>query len=234
MKKKISMLLVLCLLLLSGCAAVPAASAGSSAEEEAVYTLDRVVVLSRHNIRSPMSGSGSVLAGITPHEWFPWTSNPSELSLRGAVLETMMGQYFRLWLEEEGLIPENWQPEEGDLRFYANAKQRTLATAKYFSAGLLPVAQVPIESNAPYDTMDPVFSPVLHFVTEEYAEDVEAQIAGMGGEDGFAGIQAGLEDAIIRLMDVTDMEESKAYQAGEYGDLLTDGMELVLEEGKEP
>jgi cytidine deaminase len=38
MKKKISVLLVLCLVLLSGCAAVPAASAGSGAAEEAVYT----------------------------------------------------------------------------------------------------------------------------------------------------------------------------------------------------
>ena len=65
-------------------------------------TLDRVVILSRHNIRSPLSGSGSLLGDITPHEWFQWTSNPSELSLRGAVLETLMGQYFRLWLEQEG------------------------------------------------------------------------------------------------------------------------------------
>ena len=97
--------------------------------EQSGYTLDRVVILSRHNIRSPLSGSGSLLGDITPHEWFSWTSAPSELSLRGAVLETMMGQYFRLWLEEEGLFPENWQPEENAVRFYANAKQRTLATA---------------------------------------------------------------------------------------------------------
>lgn len=47
------------------------------------YQLEQVVVLSRHNIRSPLSGSGSVLGSITPHEWFAWSSNPSELSLRG-------------------------------------------------------------------------------------------------------------------------------------------------------
>ncbi|MBR3105649.1 MAG: glucose-1-phosphatase, partial [Clostridia bacterium] len=76
--------------------------------EQSDDTLDRVVILSRHNIRSPLSGSGSLLGDITPHEWFQWTSNPSELSLRGAVLETLMGQYFRLWLEQEGLFPENY------------------------------------------------------------------------------------------------------------------------------
>ena len=197
-------------------------------------TLDRVVVLSRHNIRSPLSGSGSLLGDITPHAWYDWTSNPSELSLRGAMLETTMGQYFRLWLEHEGLFPENYLPDETAVRFYANAKQRTLATARYFSAGLLPVAEVPIESHAAYDTMDPTFTPALTFVTEEYARDVEAQVAELGGVAGIEGIHAGLMDAIALLMDVTDMEESEAYQAGTYGDLLSDETVLVLEAGSEP
>ena len=165
--------------------AVPA-----TAEQEAKYKLEQVVVLSRHNIRSPLSGSGSLLGDITPHQWFEWTSNPSELSLRGAMLETLMGQYFRLWLEKEGLFPENWKPEDGAVRFYANAKQRTLATARYFSAGLLPVAVVPIESHAEYDTMDPTFNPMLTFYNDQYAKDVVAQIAEAGGVAGLKGIHA--------------------------------------------
>ena len=56
------------------------------------YTLEQVVVMSRHNIRSPMSGKGSALGMITPHQWFEWSSNPSELSLRGGAAETLMGQ----------------------------------------------------------------------------------------------------------------------------------------------
>ena len=209
--------------------AVPA-----TAEQEAKYKLEQVVVLSRHNIRSPLSGSGSLLGDITPHQWFEWTSNPSELSLRGAMLETLMGQYFRLWLEKEGLFPENWKPEDGAVRFYANAKQRTLATARYFSAGLLPVAVVPIESHAEYDTMDPTFNPMLTFYNDQYAKDVVAQIAEAGGVAGLKGIHAGLLDAIKLLMDVTDMEESKAYQSGQFGDLLADETTINLEVGKEP
>ena len=84
--------------------------------EQPGYTLDSVTVLSRHNIRSPLSGSGSLIGDITPHEWFKWTSNPSELSLRGAILETLMGQYFRMWLEDQGLFPENYRPEEDEVR----------------------------------------------------------------------------------------------------------------------
>ena len=204
------------------------------AEETDEYTLNRVVVLSRHNIRSPLSGSGSLLGDITPHDWFEWTSNPSELSLRGAMLETLMGQYFRLWLESEGLFPENYQPEDGAVRFYANAKQRTQATARYFSAGLLPVAVVPIERHAEYDTMDPTFNPMITFLTDEYAQDAIAQIAEKGGEDGLEGIHAQLLDAIQLLMDVTDMNESEAYQSGKFGDLLKDETAIHLEVGKEP
>jgi len=34
------------------------------------YTLDEMVVLSRHNIRSPLSGNGSALGNLTSHKWF--------------------------------------------------------------------------------------------------------------------------------------------------------------------
>ena len=221
---------ILALLLAAMLAVGPALAEGA----QPGYTLERVVVLSRHNIRSPLSGSGSMLNEITPHEWFEWTSKSSELSLRGAMLETLMGQYFRLWLEDEGLFPENYQPEDGAVRFYANAKQRTLATARYFSAGLLPVAIVPIESHAEYDTMDPTFNPAITFLTDEYAQDAIAQIAEKGGVAGLEGIHAGLLDAIELLMDVTDMNESEVYKSGKFGDLLTDKTTIQLEAEKEP
>ena len=226
MKKLISLLLAVSCLLFCFSAEAEADPSG--------YTLDRVVVLSRHNIRSPLSGSGSLLDEITPHKWFDWTSKPSELSLRGAVSETMLGQYYRLWLEQEGLIPENWQPEEGAVRFYANAMQRTIATARYFSAGLLPVAAVPIETRAPYNTMDPVFDNALNFTTEDYVKDVLAQVASMGGEAGFDGILAKLDGALTLLMETADVNDSEAYRSGKYGDLKSGEIVMTLEEGTDP
>lgn len=198
------------------------------------YTLDRMVILSRHDIRSPLSGGGSMLGNITPHEWFNWTSAPGELSLRGGVLETMMGQYFRKWLEKEGLFPENYRPADGEVRFYANSKQRTLATAHYFSAGLLPVVNVTVENHAEYDTMDPTFTPKLTFLSEDYEKAVQEQIAEKGGVAGIRGIHAGLMDALSLLMEVTDMEDTEFYQSGKCGDLLNDETTVVLEVGSEP
>ena len=229
MMKKLGAILTAVLVLL-----LPLLATAEQAEQKAAYTLDRVVVLSRHNIRSPLTGSGSLLDDITPHTWFSWTSGASELSLKGAVLETILGQYFRLWLEDEGLIPGNWHPDEQEVRFYANAKQRTQATARYFSAGLLPVSVVPVEMHGPYDTMDEIFTPCLHFVSDAYVQAALDEIAAGGGENGMAGYSEQMKDAIALLMDVTDMNDSAAYQSGQYGDLLQGETVVSLELGKEP
>ena len=100
-KREISvvMIAVLCLGLIPFSVSALEDSSTVTTSTQGEYTLEQVVVLSRHNIRSPLSERGSVLDEITPHEWFAWTSKPAELSLRGAMLETTMGQYFRLWLE---------------------------------------------------------------------------------------------------------------------------------------
>ena len=90
----------------------------------AKYQLKEVVVMSRHNIRSPLTSGGAAHTRVTPHQWFVWTSPSSQLSLRGGVLETEMGQFFRKWLVGEGLLPDNYRPEGSEVLFYANSRQR--------------------------------------------------------------------------------------------------------------
>ncbi len=72
--------------------ALPAASQARRSEEfKDKYKLKEAVVLSRHNIRSPLSDSKSDLGRMTPHEWTKWSAGKSELTSRGGALETMMG-----------------------------------------------------------------------------------------------------------------------------------------------
>ena len=47
------------------------------------YTLEQVVILSRHNLRAPLSSNGSVPSELTPHSWIQWSANSSELILKG-------------------------------------------------------------------------------------------------------------------------------------------------------
>ena len=196
------------------------------------YTLKEVVVLSRHNIRAPLSSNGSVNELATPHEWFEWTSNSSELSLRGGVLETEMGQYFRKWLESEELIPENWLPDDKEIRIYANSKQRTLATAKYFSGGFLPAAaDVKIEHHGEFGNMDETFAPVIHYYSDAYAEAVAKQFEEYGGS---AKIAEDVSANVEQLCDIIDYKDSKGYKSGELTDLDMTDTALSIAEGEEP
>lgn len=151
----------------------------ASAQAKDNYEMTGVVVFSRHNIRSPIAGKDSAVAKVTPHQWFEWTSAPGELSLRGGELETIMGQYFRRWLVSEGLITENYIPAEGEVRFYANSFQRTIATAQFFSSGLFPVANVRVEHKLAVGEMDPVFIPELTFKSEKYRAQVNKHMRAM-------------------------------------------------------
>ncbi len=235
MKKKLLSLLAALTVLLTVLPLSALAEDPAAAEQEASgCRLEQVVILSRHNIRSPLTERGSVLDEITNHDWFAWTSNPGELSLRGAMLETTMGQYFRLFLEKEGLFPENYIPKDGAVRFYANGLQRTQATAHYFSTGLLPVAVVPVERHVEYNAPDNTFLPIITFMNDAYEQDVRDEIFQMGGGDGLSGYSASLRDAFELLISTADMEESEAYASGKYGNLLEDETVLNLNIGSEP
>ena len=205
---------------------------GIAAAED--YTLEQMVILSRHNLRAPLSSYGSVPNDLTPHAWIDWSANSSELTLKGGIEETSMGQYFRKWLDQEGLIPENSIPADGELRFNARDKQRCRATARYFAAGMLPLVDVEVEY--PGDDRGNVdfMNPVLNFYTDEYAADATAQVAAMGGEAGFDGIAEKTRDVIRFIMDTVDMQDSEIYQSGKYGDLLTDASGYHMEAEKEP
>lgn len=114
-----------------------------SAAHAMEYQLEQVVVISRHNLRN------SLKAG----------DDRGLLTLRGGEMETLMGQYFEARLREQGLFAKNAQPSVDEVRFYANSYQRTIATAKYFSAGAFPIANIPIEYHRALGQKDRIFLP---------------------------------------------------------------------------
>ena len=191
------------------------------------YTREEMVILSRHNIRSPLSGPGSVLSRITPHEWFDWSSAPGELSLRGGALEMEMGQFFREWLISEGFFEKNAVPTADEVRFYANSIQRTRATARAFAAGMFPMAEIEVEQHTPLGTMDPVFNPQITRLSDGFLAKAYAEIEAMGGTDG------PLKEKYALLEKVLDIKASPAAK----NDTTSFGQfpsSVQFEMGKEP
>ena len=197
------------------------------------YTIDRVLIVSRHNIRSPLSGGDSLLSQVTPHEWFKWTSNPGELSVKGGLLEVSMGQYFRKALEEAGYIPENWVPEEGQVRFYANSMQRTISTAKFFAAGLLPVANTEIEYHKEVGEVDEIFCPILRTDDPAFEAQVRKEIDEMGGAEGLVGISKNLRESYELLEKFLDFKDSKYAKENNLTHIPMDDVAIKFEKGEE-
>lgn len=220
MKKIINIILVILCIVLVGCASVQTSEVENVSLSHEGYKLEKVVILSRHNIRAPMSGKGSVLDSATPHEWFEWSSGASELSVKGGVLETIMGQYFRKWLDSEGLIKENTRVAD-NVRFYANSKQRTIATARYFSAGLFPNANVMVEYHMDTDAMDPVFTPQILIDSEAYQQAAIAQI-----KEQFTDDIEDLADNYALLTYVIDSPDPRSFR--------TDDTAFVIKQFAEP
>ena len=198
------------------------------------YKLKEVVILSRHNIRSSLSVNGSVLQKMTPHQWIKWSAAPSELTLRGGALETIMGQFFRKWTVNEGLFTENTVPTVDEVNFYANSIQRTIATAQYFSSGFMPVANLHINHRFTPSKMDPVFFPALTKSSEAFKAQALKEIAAMGGKKGIVGINEGLKDSYQLIEKVLDLKHSPACQSGEVCAFDDYNTQLKLEKGDEP
>ena len=195
------------------------------------YELKEVVVMSRHNIRSPISSGSAAYQRVTPHTWFAWSSPNSQLSLRGGVLETEIGQFFRKWIVEEGLLPDNYRPTGDEVLFYANSRQRTFATAKYFSAGFLPFANVEITHKYEEDKMDPVFTPQFTKMNDAYREQVLAEMQAMhGGPEAWMAAQ---QPTLTLMEEVLDMAHSPA-AANDTTHFWYDDTQFKIEKGDEP
>ncbi len=156
------------------------------------YQLEQVVVVSRHNLRN------SLKAG----------DDRGLLTLRGGEMETLMGQYFEARLREQGLFPKNAQPSVGEVRFYANSYQRTIATAKYFSAGAFPIANIPIEYHRALGQKDRIFLPPTDpaLMKKLHAEtDWKKLFAGMSKEiatvERLSGEKFNPADSSVKIRD---------------------------------
>jgi len=155
----------------------PLAHASSELTDKG-YQLEQMIVFSRHNLRTTIVKDDSSSASMMNHKLPEWNMPSGNLTMKGGINETILGQYMQAYLLDEGFMPNSWQPAYGEVDFYANSYQRTIATAQYFAVGMLPTANVPIRHTLSINDRDPVFikphildTPKLYELCMKYHND---------------------------------------------------------------
>ena len=99
--------------------------------------LQKVVIISRHGVRTP-EVSAAELDGWSTRAWPAWNEPAGDLTARGAQLARLLGQYYRAYAVAEQLLPEQGCPARGSVYFYADVAERARGTAQALLDGLAP------------------------------------------------------------------------------------------------
>ncbi|CRY53421.1 phosphoanhydride phosphorylase [Yersinia intermedia] len=144
------------------------------------YTLERVVILSRHGVRSPTKQT-QLMNDVTPDKWPQWPVQAGYLTPRGAQLVTLMGAFYGDYFRLRGLIPEGCPPN-GTLYAQADVDQRTRLTGQAFLEGIAPSCGLKVHYQADLKKVDPLFHPVDAGVCKLDADQTHQAIeARLGG-----------------------------------------------------
>ena len=154
--------------------AVPAAQAKEDMQ------LERVVLLYRHGVRTPLPGEIQ-LDEVTGKPWPAWPQPPSELTPHGAAGARLMGAYDRQRLASAGLFPAKGCPSASRMVFWANTDQRTIASAKALAGGFAPGCRIEV-GHMPQGSEDPLFHPIEAGATDWNAQASVASILGSTGD----------------------------------------------------
>jgi 4-phytase / acid phosphatase len=126
----------------------------------AQYTLERVVLVSRHGVRSP-TNTHPPLAEVASQTWPTWlVASPGDLTPRGEGLATLMGEYYRQHFAALGLQSVNGCPGQNEVYVWADVDQRTRHTGNGLLAGAFPGCGLYAQHLHPTNQIDPLFHPV--------------------------------------------------------------------------
>lgn len=167
-------------------AALAVAIAAAEAAAADSLQLERVVLLYRHGVRTPLPGEIQ-LDEVTGKPWPTWAQPPSELTPHGAAGARLMGRYDRQRLAAAKLFSARGCPDSSQLWFWANTDQRTIASAQALAEGFASNCHIHI-GHLPQRGEDPLFHPIEAGATAWSARESVASItSSTGGPDALIG-----------------------------------------------
>ena len=199
------------------------------------YKLTEVVVFSRHNIRAPLAAPGSFISTITPYTWHDFGVARSELTMKGGVLETINGQFFRQWVVSEGLFSENAIPTDEELVVIANSKQRTISTARHFISSFMPMQTVTVQHEGEVNDMDADFSMNLDSdITNDEWQLLRKESSERYSAKDLRKLSESLKPSFDLLSEVLNIKNSQAWIDGSFKGFNDHNCEFTFNLGKEP
>jgi 4-phytase/acid phosphatase len=156
--------------------------------------LERVVLLSRHSVRAPMS-SAEDLGRYTAGPWPAFAVPRGHLTANGHILEGLLGAYYRQLYG--GLLPAG---QCGALYVWANDLERTIETGRALAETLQPGCKVEVHTVGE-GAVDPLFDPIGAGIAHPDYPLALAAVAGRVGNDPAAWARVHRAD-LLALQDL--------------------------------
>jgi 4-phytase/acid phosphatase len=128
-----------------------------AAERREATNLKQVIIFGRHAVRTPVAPN-AVLDTLSALPFPAFTpSGQAVITPNGRTNETLLGNYFRLWLTQEKLLTGNDASDAAFVYVRANNTPLIVDTAQAFVAGLLPAEPAAVNT---VPAPDPLFDPI--------------------------------------------------------------------------
>jgi 4-phytase/acid phosphatase len=142
-------------------------------------TLQLVVVLSRHGVRSPLTAQAD-LDKFSAAPWPKWDVAPGILTVHGYELMKIYGAWDRVKFAGEGLLAPTGCADAARVTIVADTDQRTRETGKALAEGMFPGCNIDVHSQ-PDGAIDPLFLPRKAGIGHPDPALVTAAVAGRIG-----------------------------------------------------
>ncbi|MEC4595122.1 MULTISPECIES: histidine-type phosphatase [Nitrospirillum] len=162
--------------------------------------LERVVMLSRHGVRSPTKGLAE-LRRLSDQDWPAWPVDRGILTPHGADAIRQLGLYLGAQYRQRGLLAADRCPAENSIFVWGDSgDQRTRASAQALAEGLAPGCGLKAHGLAP-DSPDVLFDAASGGACPMDADEAtKAMVAANGGD--IATVPANVAPALAALVQV--------------------------------
>lgn len=120
--------------------------------------IERIVVLMRHGIRTPLHGEVPP-ATRTGQAWPRWNAPDEQVTPHGAAALRALARADRRWFAAAGLVAPTGCPGGAIVRLWTNSSPRTIASGEAYAAGFAPGCTLPV-GHRPEGENDPIFEPL--------------------------------------------------------------------------